>query len=161
INALTAGASDNFSFSVSDGGLSSTTAFAVTLTGANDTPTLNAVSRPTYTDTANNDTFVATTGTLTGADRDTGASLSYGVTGRPTGGSTTLGGITYDVSKVAIYGTLYGKPSTALFPYATLFRSINALSAGATDNFSFSVSDGGLSSTTAFTVTLVGVNDAP
>ena len=83
--------------------------FTVTLDGANDTPILATVTGPTYTDTANNDTFAAATGTLTRTDRDAGDSATYGINGGTTGGDTTLGGVTYDVSKVGTYGTLYVK----------------------------------------------------
>ncbi len=49
----------------------------VNLTAANDTPTLSTPTAGAYTDTSANDTFSNDTGTLAGADRDSGQTLTY------------------------------------------------------------------------------------
>ena len=82
---------------------SDTKTVTITITGTNDTPVLAAVTGRTYTDTANDDTFTAATGTLTSTDADVNDTATYGITGGTTGGGTTLGSVIYDVSKVGTY----------------------------------------------------------
>ena len=136
--------------------------FTVTLDGANDTPVLAAVTGPTYTDTANDDTFAAATGTLSRTDRDAGDSATYGITGGTTGGSTTLGGVTYDVSMVGTYGTLYVKSTTGAWRFEANDGAIEGRKTGATENFTVKVTDGsGATASQTLTVTLNGVNDKP
>src|SRR5207245_2510616 len=147
-------------------GDSATTAFTVHLNGANDTPELSAsLGATTYTDTAENDTFTAVTGQLTGSDRDTGdtATLTYGISGGTTGGSNTFGGVTYDVSKVGSFGTVYVKSSTGQYTFQENDAAINAAkTAGQTDSFTFTTTDtSSAQGTTSFVVTVNGVNDAP
>jgi VCBS repeat-containing protein len=153
INALTANASDSFTFTVSDGSLSTTTTgFTINITGVNDTPVLAAVTSGSLTDTAANDSFSNITGTLAGSDRDTGSTLTYGITGGTVNaGTSTLAGT---------YGSLSVNISTGAYTYTPTASAINGLSANATDSFTFSVSDGLLSTTTGFTVTINGTNDA-
>src|SRR5689334_22473461 len=103
----------------------------VTLTGGNDTSTLAAVTGPTSTGTAGDDTFTAATGTLAGADRDNDT-LTYGISGGTTGCSTVLGGVTYDVSKVGTYGTLYVKSTTGQYRFEPNDSSIEALKTNTT-----------------------------
>src|SRR5436305_14623910 len=70
---------------------------------ADDTPTLSAsVTSATLTDTAANDAFAAVTGTLSTADRDTGDTATYSITGQAADNSQ-LG---FDQSKASTYGTL-------------------------------------------------------
>ena len=155
INALTANASDSFTFSVSDGaGGSATQSFTVNITGVNDTPTLSAVTAGSLTDTAANDSFSNITGTLSGADRDSGQTLTYGISGGTvSAGTSTLAGT---------YGSLSLNTSTGAYTYTPNATAINALTANASDSFTFSVSDGaGGSATQSFTVNITGVNDTP
>ena len=110
IEGLKGDTTENFTVKVTDGsGATVSQTFTVTLDGANDTPVLAAVTGPTYTDTANNDTFAAATGTLSRTDRDASDTATYGITTGTTGGNTTLGSVIYDVSKAGTYGTLYVK----------------------------------------------------
>src|SRR5205085_438676 len=158
--AKTAGNTDAFTFTANDGSVNGTTPFNVTINGVNDTPTLAAPTAPTYTDTAADDTFANSTGTLVGADRDNDP-LTYGITGGTTGGSTNVGGIIYDVSKVGTYGTLYVKSSTGQYVYVPLDSAIEALKTNTSDDFTVTTTDGSLSASRPFSVTLNGANDTP
>src|SRR5205085_1501071 len=131
----------------------------VTINGTNDTPTLAAVTGPTYTDTAANDTFSPQTGTLVGSDRDTVDTLSYGISGGATGGSNTFGGVTYDISKLGSFGTLYVKSSTGQYTYQENDTAINAAKVATSESFTVTTSDGTASASQPFTVTINGTND--
>ncbi len=162
INALTAPTTENFIITVSDGTLSTNQTFTVTLNGANDAPTLAAVTGPIDADTAALDHFNAVTGVLAGADVDLPAqTLTYGIVGGTTGGSIVLGGVTYDVSEIGTYGTLYLNSTTGAYTFVPNDTAINALTAPTTENFTFTASDGTLSTNQTLTVTLNGANDAP
>ena len=160
INALTAPTTENFIITVSDGTLSTNQTFTVTLNGANDAPTLAAVTGPTYTDTAALDHFNAVTGVLAGADVDLPVqTLTYGISGGTAGGSTVLGGVTYDVSEIGTYGTLYLNSTTGAYSFVPNETAINALATTKTENFTLTVSDGTLSSNQTFTLVITGTND--
>ncbi len=124
-------------------------------------PTLAAPTAPTYTDTAAHDTFANATGTLaaTTAINDT---LTYGITGGTPGGTDNINGIVYDVSKASSFGTLFVKSATGDYVYVPNGAAIEALTtAGTTDNFNVTVTDGSASASQAFNVTLNGANDTP
>ncbi|MBI3878789.1 MAG: tandem-95 repeat protein [Verrucomicrobia bacterium] len=123
---------DAFTFSVSDGALTSAVAVvSLTITNVNDAPVAFAQSQ-----TLAEDTSIALT--LAGADIDS-SNLTYLVVTGPTNG--TLAGFN------ATNGTLTYRPNTNFF--------------GA-DSFTFSVSDGALTSAAAVvSLTITNVNDAP
>jgi VCBS repeat-containing protein len=141
----------------------------VNVTGANDTPALTTPTAASYTDTSASDTFTNTTGTLAGSDRDTGATLTYGITSGTgvaavtTGGSDVIGAITYDVKKVGIYGTLYVKSTTGDYVFVPSNSGVNGVANGVTpsDTFTMSTSDGTTSTTQTYTVNVTGANDKP
>jgi VCBS repeat-containing protein len=155
-NALAASASASDSFTiraVDPAGNNTDTPVSFAITGSNDAPDLTAVSSGSLTDTSANDSFNAITGTLAGSDVDAGSTLTYGITGGTvSAGTSTLAGT---------YGFLSVNTSTGAYTYTPNASAINALSANATDTFIFSVSDGSLSTTTGFTVNIIGVNDTP
>ncbi|MBX9255285.1 DUF4114 domain-containing protein [Desmonostoc muscorum CCALA 125] len=152
INALTTNASDNFTFSVSDGSLSATQPFAVNITDVNHPPTLQAVTPANLINTPANDTFTDITGTLVGADDDIGTKFVYGIIGgNVTGNTSTLTGN---------YGTLSLDTQTGAYTYTPNATAIDALTTNASDNFTFSVSDGSLSTTQPFAVNITVANDA-
>ena len=70
----------------------------INLTAVNDTPTLAVPAVIALMDTVADDSFSDSTGTMVGADRDSGTTLSYGISG---GTDSTL-----TVSKTGTYGTL-------------------------------------------------------
>jgi large repetitive protein len=161
LNAAAATVTDTFTVEATDGGGTAGNTLTITINGVNDTPTLAAPTAATYTDTAAADTFGNTTGSLAGADRDSGDSLSYGITGGSTGGSTNIGGTVYDVSLAGSYGTLYVKSSDGSYVYVPDATAIDAVTADLSDTFTVSVSDGSLSATRTYTVNIVAANDAP
>ncbi|MBD2683116.1 MULTISPECIES: DUF4114 domain-containing protein [Nostoc] len=156
IDALTTNASDNFTFSVSDGTLSATQPFAVNITvanNANQPPTLQAVTPANLINTPADDTFTDITGVLVGADDDIDTNLVYGITGgNVTGNTSTL---------ISNYGTLSLDTQTGAYTYTPNSTAINALTTNASDNFTFSVSDGTLSATQPFAVNITGADDTP
>ncbi|MEH1836665.1 MAG: DUF4347 domain-containing protein, partial [Nostoc sp.] len=76
---------------------------------ANTVPTLNTPTAISYTDTANNDTFTAQTGTLIATDPDSGQTLTYGIIGGTVNGTT--------VTKTGTYGTLSLNTSTGAYTF--------------------------------------------
>lgn len=115
------------------------------------------------TDTAAKDSFANRTGTLGGHDVDS-ATLTYGITDGTTGGTTTIDSVTYDVSKVGTYGTLYVKSADGRYVYMPNAAAINALTANQTENFTVTVTDNAtapLTGTATLTVNVTGADDAP
>ena len=181
INGLTTPTNATFTLTVSAGTLSTQQTITFLLDGVNDAPTLQPVTGPTYTDTPAAPTisaalaaptptntsepglFTAVTGTLIGADVDRPTqTLTYGILGGTTGGSTALGEVTYDVSKTGPYGTLYVNSTTGDYTFVPNDAAIKALPATTViEDFTVTVSDGALSAEQTFTVTINGVNDAP
>lgn len=159
IQALKTGATESFTFTVSDGhGGSDTQIFSVTLNGVNDKPVLGVISPISYTDTAADDTFATQSGSLNGSDRDSGETLTYHGTGEAT--NVTQSG--FDHAIAGTYGTLYFNAGTGAYEYIPNDGAIEGLKTTASDTFSFSVTDGSLSSIQqTLTVTLNGVNDTP
>ncbi len=121
-------------------------------------PTLTAGTGPTEIDTVVFDQFTATSGTFV-ASSSNGGTLTYGISGG-TAGSTVLGGVTYDVSKIGLYGTLYVNSTTGAYTFVPDGDAINALTTPTTESFTVTVSDGTLSANQAFTITINGTNDA-
>ena len=115
------------------------------------TSTLDATL--SYVDTAAAGTFTAGTGTLVGADADTGTTLTYGITG-----GTLAGGV---VTQTGTYGTLAVTAATGVYAFTPNAAAINALSASATETYAVSVSDGTATTTTNVVINLTGVNDTP
>jgi len=147
-----------FTVTASDGALSSAAAtVTINLAAVNDAPTLATPAALTYTDTAATDTFTPSSGTLQGADVDTGATLSYGIAN-----VTAANGV---AAKVGTYGTLAVTPSTGAYTFTPNAAAIKALAAGASasDVFTVTVTDGVVQSPTqaALTVNIAGANDAP
>ncbi|RWS50129.1 hypothetical protein CKA56_06525, partial [Arcobacter venerupis] len=126
----------------------------------NSGPTVSAVT-DTYTDTSVNDTFTNKTGTI-GATASSGTITGYGISTGTTGGSDTIGSVTYDVSKVGTYGILYVKSSTGDYVYVPTSDSvINATSTTVTDVFTIQATDGSGTTDNSLTITINGVNDTP
>jgi VCBS repeat-containing protein len=122
-------------------------------------PTLNAVTGPIEIDTVTFDVFAATSGTFVASSPNSGAALTYGISGGISG-STMLDGVTYDVSKTGPYGTLYVNSTAGAYIFVPDGGAINALKALATTSFTVTVSDGTLSANQTFTITINGTNDA-
>ncbi|MGX4774380.1 VCBS domain-containing protein [Bradyrhizobium guangdongense] len=127
----------------------------VTITGINDAPTLSAVEAGTLVDTAVTDTFSDLTGTLVGADPDSGetATLTYAVLDSQNSAAATVTGQ---------YGSLTVN-ANGTYDYVPDAAAINALPAGSyTDTFTIQTMDvHGATGTATFTVNVTGANDTP
>jgi len=122
-------------------------------------PSLAAAPSPIEIDTSVFDTFGATSGTFTASSPRAGATLIFSISGQ-TSANTVLNGVTYDVSKNSLYGTLYLNSATGAFTFIPNNNAINALKTATTQDFIITVSDGTLSDTATFTVNIHGVEDA-
>jgi VCBS repeat-containing protein len=122
-------------------------------------PTLNAIIGPTEIDTTVFDVFTATSGTFLASSPNSGATLTFGISGG-TVGSTVIDGRTYDVSKAGPYGTLYVGSTTGAYTFVPNNDAINALIAPTATDFTITVSDGTLSAERPFTIAINGTNDA-
>ncbi|MDO6565412.1 VCBS domain-containing protein, partial [Amphritea sp. 1_MG-2023] len=160
IEALDAGdaVSDLFTLTVTDAdGALVTQTYTVNVTGADDAPTLDAITSGSITevDQSSSTTDANLSGTLSGADVD-GDTLTYGIdTGSVTGTTATLAGT---------YGTLTLDTSTGDYSYSKNAAAIEALDAGDTDSdlFTLTVTDAdGALVTQTYTVSVTGADDAP
>ncbi|MEH1948251.1 MAG: DUF4347 domain-containing protein [Nostoc sp.] len=114
--------------------------------------TLNVPATISFTDTANDDTFTAQTGTLAVSDPD-GQTLTYGITDGTVNGTT--------VTKTGTYGTLSLDTSTGAYTFTPVDTAIEALSSNDTEAFTVTVSDGTASDSKTLDINLTGVNDTP
>ncbi|HJE24710.1 MAG TPA: VCBS domain-containing protein [Methylorubrum populi] len=130
--------------------------------GANDAPVLAQPVQLNYIDTADVDLFQSQAGRLTSTDEDLGGTHSYGFA-NSTGlvsAATTIGGVTYDVSKAGTYGTLYLESATGKYLFVPNDGAIEGLRSAATETFALKVSDGTtLSDTKTLTIALTGAED--
>ena len=157
-DSLSAGeiAEDVFSYTVSDGGLSSSAELRVSVTGVNDAPT--AVSN--IETVVENDALVDKSLLSDDADID-GDSLSVLAVRAgdlsETGTSGTIG-----ETLAGTYGALTLAADGA-YNYVANASAVEALAAGATveDVFTYTVSDGSLTSSAELRVTVIGANDRP
>jgi VCBS repeat-containing protein len=123
-----------------------------------DPPALTVVAGPTEIDTVAFDQFTATSGTFH-ASSSNSSTLTYGIDGG-TAGSRILEGVTYDLSRTGPFGTLYLNSTTGAFSFVPDSGAINALTAATVTSFTVTVSDGTLSTSRTFPITINGVNDA-
>jgi VCBS repeat-containing protein len=122
-------------------------------------PSLSLPPSPIEVDTLVFDTFAATSGTFSASSPITNATLTFGISGG-TAANIVLDGATFDVSDPGSFGTLYLNSVTGAYTFVPNSAAINALSAPTTESFTITVSDGSLSTSQVFRVTLNGVNDA-
>ena len=162
VNALSANASESFTVTVTDATLSTplTTSklLMVNVAGVNDTPTLATPLTATFVDTVNTDTVLTLntgstnrTGTLAGADQDTGTSLNYGISGGTDSGTT--------VTKAGIYSTLVVTKSSGAYTLTPNADAINAIAYDTIESFTVTVSDGTATANSTLTVNLTAAND--
>lgn len=135
--------------------------FSITVT-SNLAPVVSTPTAIALTDTSSTDTFSNQTGTLSATDAD--GIASYGIQGGATGGSNVVGAITYDVSKLGTYGTLYVKSSDGSYVYVPNASAINGRLANTSETFTVTATDNNASAATGtatLTVNITGVNDLP
>ncbi len=118
-----------------------------------DTLTLATPSTASYTDTTAVDTFASATGTLVGTHAISGTTLTYGIQSGVDGGTT--------VSRTGTYGTLTVTKASGAYTFAPNTTAINARAANASETFTVTVTDGSVSATATYTVSITGVNDGP
>jgi hypothetical protein len=131
--------SANITFTVSDGSLTSQSTFALTVVAVNDAPTMGAISAQT----TNEDTVKVVNFTINDIDSTIACSNSVSVSSN----NTVLVGAT-DV----VFAGTYPNCTATITPKAD---------ANGLVNLSFTVSDGALSATQSFNLTVNPVNDAP
>ena len=85
--------------------------------------------------------------------------MTFGISGGTTG-TTVLDGVTYNISRTGPYGTLFLNSTTGAYTFVPNSGAINALTAPTTESFTITVSDGTLSASQTFTITINGTNDA-
>jgi VCBS repeat-containing protein len=150
--------SDVFTVTVSDGdGPLVTQTYTVNVSGADDAPTLGAVTSGSVAEvdqsSSTNDSGLS--GTLAGTDVDV-ETLTYGISG-----GTVLAGV---ATLVGDFGTLAVNTTTGAYSYTKNAAAIEALDATETDSdvFTVTVSDGdGPLVTQTYTVNVSGADDAP
>ncbi|WP_420966993.1 DUF5801 repeats-in-toxin domain-containing protein [Bradyrhizobium sp. B120] len=120
-------------------------------------PILNLGAAPTEIDTPTFDTFSATHGTFSAFSFD--GALTFGIAGG-VAGNTVMGSRTYDISSVGAFGTFYLNSSTGAYAFVPNNDAINALKVNAIQSFVITVTDGLLSTSQSFDITIVGVEDA-
>ncbi|HSG60871.1 MAG TPA: VCBS domain-containing protein, partial [Pseudomonadales bacterium] len=160
INGLTSNAEERFTLSVSDDSESVDQTLVINLVAANDTPDIIAsVASTTYVETAADDNFIVTTGSLTGSDRDDNATAEYSIDG----GSSDSSRDGFDQSLQGRFGTLYLNSVSGLYAYVPNDAEIEGLSEGdrELETFVLSRSDGSANATTRFDVWVTGAADQP
>jgi VCBS repeat-containing protein len=151
--------SDLFTVTVTDDhSVQTTRSYTVNLTGANDAPTLVAVTSGSIAEDAlaSTTTNASLSGTLAGADVDNDKVLTYGITGGTIVGNSSTLHLTY--------GTLTLDTAAGAYSYARDAAAVEALHVGesASDVFTVTVTDNHNAQTTqSYTVNLTGANDAP
>ncbi len=166
IEGLSSGSvSDEFTLAVSDGSASTTQSLTANITGANDTPILNAASGFSFTDTSSDDSFSTETAQLNASDADSDASLTYGLTDGVVNTSITFncGGQICSSShaKIGTYGTLYLDETTGAYAYVPNDTAIEKTTSSVSEDFTLTVSDGTSTVSETVTASVVGVNDTP
>ena len=157
IEGLTSNASEDFTLSVSDGTASASQTLTASITGADDTLTVAALSGITLTDTANDDSFSTSTGAVAATERDTADTVSYAISGGSA--DTSVSGFTH--SRLGTYGTLFINSGTGAYQFVPADTAIERATATVTEDFTVSVTSGGATVNETLTATVAGVNDTP
>ncbi|WP_207884385.1 calcium-binding protein, partial [Pseudomonas sp. 30_B] len=162
IEALEAGNNPSAIYHVTaaaDGATSTSQTITFNFTGAEDAPVVAPVVA-SYTDTAADDTFNDTLGTLSVSSRDGDTSFTFALAG-----STTTGQLDYNLQNTSSgYGTLYLNSSTGAYKFVANDAAIEALQWGANPNLVYNVTaaaDGVTSANQTITIGITGGNDAP
>ena len=127
----------------------------IRVTGVNDAPTLDSPTAASYIDTAANDTYNPTRGTLVGHDVDADTTLTYGIEG-----GTVVNGFSL---KMGTYGALLVNTLTGDYTFTPNDSSIESLKTGENpiESFTVTVSDEITTTHAAFNVDLTGANETP
>ncbi|QNJ24252.1 putative cadherin domain-containing protein [Synechococcus sp. MIT S9220] len=144
---------DNFSYTLTDLANEDSANIKIQVTGVNDAPTLSSITRGTVTDQENSTSISSTnlTGQLIASDPDESAVLEYGISSGSTT-STVMNGS---------YGRLNVNSSTGAYTYTPDNAAVNNLAADqtVTESFTLYASDGTLTSSQNFDITVSGAKD--
>ena len=149
--------SDSFTLAVSDGSASATQTLTTSISGADDAPSLAALSGFSFNDSAADDSFSNATGTATGTERDAADTLVYSISG----GSADNGLAGYDVARAGTYGKLYLNSGSGAYAYVPDDSAIEALKSSTSESFTLAVTDGNTSASQTLTASINGVEDTP
>ena len=161
VEALAADAvvEDVFTYTVSDGALTSSAELRITVTGVNDAPVaasnIDAVLENGEIALAIDKSLLLDAGDIDGDALTVSAVRAGALSG--TGTSGTIG-----AALTGTYGTLTLNANGS-YSYAATASAVEALAADAVveDVFTYTVSDGALTSSAELRITVTGVNDAP
>ena len=157
IEGLKSDTSEDFTLSVSDGTASASQTLTASITGADDTLTVAALSGITLTDTANDDSFTTTTGSVSATERDTADTVSYAISGGSS--DTSVSGFTH--SRAGTYGTLFINNGTGAYQFVPADNAIERITSTVTEDFTVSVSSGSATVNETLTASVAGANDTP
>ena len=157
IEGLKSDTSEDFTLSVSDGTASASQTLTASITGADDTLTVAALSGITLTDTANDDSFTTTTGSVSATERDTADTVSYAISGGSS--DTSVSGFTH--SRAGTYGTLFINSGTGAYQFVPADNAIERITSTVTEDFTVSVSSGSATVNETLTASVAGANDTP
>ncbi|MEB3331123.1 MAG: Ig-like domain-containing protein, partial [Synechococcaceae cyanobacterium] len=136
----------------------------ITVVAMNDAPLLGSLAGIDLVDTTAQDSFKASTGSLSASDPE-GSSLTYGLEGGTALSATeaaSFEGLSYNLYLAGNYGTLYLNSSTGAWRFQPKSDwQLNALSTSGSESFHLTVSDGSLTSSTPLLVAFSGSNEAP
>ena len=157
IEGTTSTRTESFGIGVSDGTSNASQTLTTTINGVDDVPVLASLSGITKTDTANDDSFSSDTASMSATERDSGDTLTYGISG----GSSDTSRSGYSHSLAGTYGTVYINNSSGAYEYVPNDATIQRLTSQATEDFTLTVTDGTSVVRGTLSTTLEGVNDAP
>ena len=157
IEGLKTSASDSFALAVSDGNTSASQTLTTSITGADDSLSVAALTGITVTDTAADDSFSATTSSVSATERDTADTLAYAISGGSA--DTSESGFTH--SRTGSYGTLFINSGTGAYKYVPAANAIQRQTSTVNEDFTVTVTAGSDSETRTLTTTVAGANDTP
>jgi VCBS repeat-containing protein len=135
----------------------------VQLVPLNDGPLLGSLAPIGLIDTAGQDAFTTSSGSLSGSDPE-GQALRYGLVGASELGSAaavSFEEVVYDLSRAGNYGTLYLNSFTGQYRFQPRSDwNLNGQTSSGSDSFELSVSDGIATTSQALLVTFSGTPDA-
>ena len=159
IEGLKSSSSASFVLNVADNhGATASRTLVVSLSGANDSPVLDAVPHLIVTDTANDDAFAPIIGSLASSDRDFLDLPSYSALGQHA--DTSRPG--FDRSVANAFGTLYLDSTSGAYAFIPDDAAVEGLKADVSAAFQVIVTDGsGATATQNLVIDIHGVNDTP
>ena len=157
IEGLKTNTSEDFTLSVSDGTASASQTLTASIVGTDDTLTVASLSGISLTDTANDDSFSTTSGSVSATERDTADTVSYAISGGSS--DTSVSGFTH--SRTGTYGKLFINSGTGAYQFVPTDSAIEKTTSTVTEDFTVSVTSGSSTVNETLTATVAGTNDTP